>query len=83
MSPLPLPSPSPVKTKGAVAGVERMAFTELMGGVATAQHDEAKKWSEFVEDQAVELDEDDNLGFGGIHKEDKDEDEHNMDSVWA
>ena len=37
-----------------------------MGGVATAQCNEVKKWSEFVEDQVVESDEDNNLGFRGI-----------------
>jgi len=74
------PSPSPAKTKGVAAGVERTAFTELMGGVAAAQRDEAKKRSEFVEDQAVESDKDDNLGFGGIRKR---EDEHDTDGVWA
>ena len=61
-----------------------MAFTELMGGVATAQCNKAKKWSEFVENQAVESDKDDNLSFGGIcKKEDEHEHEHDMDSVWA
>ena len=53
-----------------------------MGGVATPQHDKAKKWSEFVEDQVVESDEDDMLGFGGICKEEEEEeDEHNTDGV--
>ena len=42
MSPSPSPSHSPAKTKGVVAGVKQMAFTELMGGVAM-QHDKAKK----------------------------------------
>jgi hypothetical protein len=79
----PSPSPSPAKTKGSAAGVERTAFTELMkGGVAAVQRDEAKKRSEFVEDQAVESDEDDNLGFGGIRKKgDEEEDEHDTDGV--
>jgi hypothetical protein len=59
-------------------------FTELMGGVATVQHNKVKKWSKFVEDQVVESDEDDNLGFRGIRKkEDEEEDEHNTDSVRA
>ena len=67
--------------------MERTAFTELMMGVA-AQRDnaKAKKRSEFVEDQAVESDEEDMLGFGGVRKkggndEDDDDDEHDADGV--
>ena len=65
--------------------MERTAFTELMMGVA-AQRDNVKtkkKRSEFVEDQAVESDEDDMLGFGGLRKKkggndgDEDEDDEN------
>jgi hypothetical protein len=72
-----------------VGGMERTAFTELMMGVA-AQRDnvKAKKRSEFVEDQAVEEDEEDMLGFGGVRKkkggndDDEDEDdEHDADGV--
>jgi mediator of replication checkpoint protein 1 len=78
-----------MKTKGTVAaGVERTAFTELMMAGAGAQRDKAKtkKRSEFVEDQAVESDEDDMLGFGGIRKkkggeDDDDDDEHDTDGV--
>jgi mediator of replication checkpoint protein 1 len=77
-----------MKTKGlaAAAEVERTAFTELMMGTA-AQHDKAKakKRSEFVEDQAVESDEDDMLGFGGLRKKggqnDDDDEEHDTDGV--
>jgi len=70
--------------------VERTAFTELMMGVA-AQRDNVKakkKHSEFVEDQAVESDEEDMLGFGGMRKkkggnddEEEDDDEHDADGV--
>jgi mediator of replication checkpoint protein 1 len=77
-----------MKTKGAIAArVERTAFTELMVAGATVQRDKAKamKRSEFVEDQAVESDEDDMLGFGGIRKkggeDEDDEDEHDTDGV--
>jgi mediator of replication checkpoint protein 1 len=69
-------------------GVERTAFTELMMAGAAAQRDKikAKKRSEFVEDQAVESDEDDMLGFGCLRKkkggeDDEDEDEHDTDGV--
>jgi hypothetical protein len=75
----------------ATAGrMERTAFTELMMGV-TAQRDNVKakkKRSEFVEDQAVEEDEEDMLGFGGVRRkkgsneDDEDEDdEHDADGV--
>lgn len=46
-----------------------------------------KKRSEFVEDQAVESDEEDLLGFGGVRKkkggndDDEDDDEHDADGV--
>jgi mediator of replication checkpoint protein 1 len=71
----------------AATGVERTAFTELMKG--GAQRDKAanvKKRSEFVEDQAIESDEDDMLGFGGMRKkkggdDDDDEDGHDPDGV--
>ncbi len=60
--------------------MERTAFTELM---TAAQRDKTKekKRSEFVEDQAVESDEDDMLGFGGMRKkkvgeDDEEEDDH-------
>jgi mediator of replication checkpoint protein 1 len=83
------PSPSPTKAKGAAAAaISRTAFTELMMG---AQCDKiktkTKKRSEFVEDQAIESDEDDMLGFGGVRKkpgedEEEDEDEeHDADGV--
>ncbi|KAH9955546.1 hypothetical protein BC827DRAFT_870099 [Russula dissimulans] len=75
----PSPSPSRAKTKSAAV---RTAFTELMMAGAAAQRDQenAKKRSEFVEDQAVESDEDDMLGFGGMRKnkagnDDEDEDD--------
>ena len=60
--------------------MERMAFTELMMAVQCDKTKE-KKRSEFVEDQAVESDEDDMLGFGGMHKkkvgkDDEEEDDH-------
>ena len=69
-----------------VERMERTAFTELMMG---AQRDnvKAKKRSEFVEDQAVESDEEDMLGFGGVRKkkggndDDDDDDEHDADGV--
>ena len=92
LSPSPSPSPSRVKAMGAATagGMERTAFTELMMGVA-AQRDNVKsktKRSEFVEDQAVEEDEEDMLGFGGVRKkkggnddEDDDDDEHDADGV--
>jgi mediator of replication checkpoint protein 1 len=60
-----------------------------MMGVA-AQHDKvkAKKRSEFVEDQAVESDEEDMLGFGGMRKkkggnddDEEEDDEHDADGV--
>jgi len=68
--------------------MERTAFTELMIGV-TAQRDNVrpkKKRSEFVEDQAVESDEEDMLGFGGVRKkkggnDDDENDEHDADGV--
>ena len=61
-----------------------------MMGVAAQRDNEKvkKKLSEFVEDQAVESDEDDMLGFGGVRKkkardgDDEDEDdEHDADGV--
>ncbi|KAI0299734.1 MRC1-like domain-containing protein [Multifurca ochricompacta] len=76
----PSPSPSPAKAKG-TAMVQRTVFTELMMG---AQRDKvkAKKRSEFVEDQAVESDEDDMLGFGGVRKKGgQDEDEDDEDDA--
>ena len=87
----PSPSPSRAKAKGAAAagGVERTAFAELMMG-AVAHHDnvKAKKRSEFVVDQAIESDEEDMLGFGGVRKkkgvnddDDDDDDEHDTDGV--
>ena len=69
--------------------MERTAFTELMMGVA-AQRDNVKakmKRSEFVEDQAVEEDEEDMLGFGGVRKkkgsndDDEEDDEHDAEGV--
>ena len=67
--------------------MERTAFMELM----TAQRDNEKakkKRSEFVEDQAVESDEEDMLGFGGMRKkkggnddDEEDDDEHDADGV--
>ncbi|KAH9059332.1 hypothetical protein EDB87DRAFT_1684730 [Lactarius vividus] len=91
----PSPSPSPAKAKGgagpAAMMMQRTAFSELMLGAKTAEHREgekakAKKRSEFVEDQAVESDEDDMLGFGGVRKkngdeEDEEGDEHDVDGV--
>lgn len=81
-------TPAKMKTKGsAVIGVERMAFMELMVAGAAAQQDRkrVKKQSECVGDQAVELDKDDMLGFGGIHKkggkDDGNEDGHDTDGV--
>lgn len=68
----------------------RTAFSELMLGAKLAVHRDAekakaKKRSEFVEDQAVESDEDDMLGFGGVRKkngdEDDEDDEHDADGV--
>lgn len=57
-------------------------------GVAAQRDNEKvkKKLSEFVEDQAVESDEDDMLGFGGVRKkkggDDEDEgDEDDADGV--
>ena len=68
--------------------MERTAFTELMMAGAAAQRDKAKvkKRSEFVEDQAVESDEDDMLGFGGKRKkggedDDDEEDERDTDGI--
>ena len=68
--------------------MERTAFTELMGVAAQRDNVKAKKKrSEFVEDQAVESDEEDMLGFGGVRKkkggndEDEDDDEHDADGV--
>ncbi|KAI9511264.1 hypothetical protein F5148DRAFT_1146934 [Russula earlei] len=81
------PSPSPTKTKSTAAGVERTAFTELMvAGAVQRDKAKAKKRSEFVEDQAVESDEDDMLGFGGVRRkggdDDEDEDdEHDTDGI--
>jgi mediator of replication checkpoint protein 1 len=76
------PSPLPAKAKGsaaAAATTPHTAFTELMLG---AQRDKVKaktkKLSEFVEDQAVESDEDDMLGFGGVRKK-SDEDEEDAE----
>ena len=70
--------------------MERTAFTELMMGVV-AQRDTVKakkKRSEFVEDQAVESDEDDMLGFGGLRKkkggndgDEHEDDEHDADGI--
>ncbi|KAH9024774.1 hypothetical protein EDB84DRAFT_1615168 [Lactarius hengduanensis] len=90
----PSPSPSPAKAKGGAGPAAMMmqgrtAFSELMLGAKTAVHREgekAKKRSEFVEDQAVESDEDDMLGFGGVRKknggdEDEEGDEHDVDGV--
>ncbi|KAH9007347.1 hypothetical protein EDB86DRAFT_3070076 [Lactarius hatsudake] len=92
----PSPSPSPAKAKGGAGPAAMMmqgrtAFSELMLGAKTAVHREgekakAKKRSEFVEDQAVESDEDDMLGFGGVRKknggdEDDEGDEHDVDGV--
>ncbi len=69
----------------------RTAFSELMLGAKSAVHRDgekakAKKRSEFVEDQAVESDEDDMLGFGGVRKknggdDDEEDDEHDADGV--
>ena len=51
-----------------------------MGGAAAQRDKEnAKKRSEFVEDQAVESDEDDMLGFGGMRKKGGDDDEDEDD----
>jgi mediator of replication checkpoint protein 1 len=69
--------------------MERTAFTELMGVAAQRDNVKAKKKrSEFVVDQAVESDEEDMLGFGGVRKkkggnddDDDDEDEHDADGV--
>jgi mediator of replication checkpoint protein 1 len=69
--------------------MERTAFTELMGVAAQRDNVKAKKKrSEFVEDQAVESDEEDMLGFGGMRKkkggnddEEDDDDEHDADGV--
>ncbi|KAH8986291.1 hypothetical protein EDB92DRAFT_2116431 [Lactarius akahatsu] len=92
----PSPSPSPAKAKGGAGPAAMMmqgrtAFSELMLGAKTAVHREgekakAKKRSEFVEDQAVESDEDDMLGFGGARKknggdEDEEGDEQDVDGV--
>jgi mediator of replication checkpoint protein 1 len=68
----------------------RTAFSELMLGAKLAVHRDnekakAQKRSEFVEDQAVESDEDDMLGFGGVRKkngnEEDEDDEHDADGV--
>jgi mediator of replication checkpoint protein 1 len=86
----PSPSPSRAKAKGAAAagGVERTAFAELMMGAAAHRDNvKAMKRSEFVEDQAIESDEEDMLGFGGVRKkkgvndDDDDDDEHDADGV--
>ncbi|KAN0140226.1 hypothetical protein V8E53_002122 [Lactarius tabidus] len=91
----PSPSPSPARTKGGATPTGMMmqgrtAFSELMLGAKLAVHRDsekakAKKRSEFVEDQAVESDEDDMLGFGGVRKkngdEDDEDDEHDADGV--
>ena len=86
----PSPSPSRAKAKGAAAAkrTERTAFGELMIGAA-AQRDNLtkKKLSEFVEDQAVESDEEDMLGFGGLRKkganddEEEEDDDHDAEGV--
>lgn len=68
----PSPSPSRAKAKGAPAAerMERTAFAELMMGAAVqCDNLTKKKRSEFVEDQAVESDEEDMLGFGCTQKE--------------
>ena len=62
----------------------RTAFSELMLGAKSAVHRESeraktKKRSEFVEDQAVESDEDDMLGFGGVRKRNGDEEDDEDD----
>ena len=87
----PSPSPSHAKTKGGAAPAApammmqgRTAFSELMLGAKSAVHRDgerakAKKRSEFVEDQAVESDEDDMLGFGGVRKKNGDEEEDEND----
>ena len=91
----PSPSPSPARAKGGATPTPMMmqgrtAFSELMLGAKLAVHRDAekakaKKRSEFVEDQAVESDEDDMLGFGGVRKkngdEDDEDDEHDADGV--
>jgi mediator of replication checkpoint protein 1 len=88
----PSPSPSRAKAKGAAAaaGLERTAFAELMTGAAAHRDNvKAKKLSEFVQDQAIESDEEDMLGFGGVRKkkgvndddDDDDDDEHDADGV--
>ena len=78
----PSPSPSRVKAKGATAagGKERMAFELMMGAAAQRDNGKAKiKRSEFVEDQAVESDEEDMLGFGGMRKKGGNDDEEEDD----
>ena len=62
----------------------RTAFSELMMGAQSAVHREserakAKKRSDFVADQAVESDEDDMLGFGGVRKRSGDDDDEEDD----
>lgn len=87
LSPSPSPSATSAKTKNAAAVMGRTAFTELMMARETTQRDKAKSKirSEFVVDQAVESDEDDMLGFGGVRKkkgdDDEEEDEHDADGV--
>jgi mediator of replication checkpoint protein 1 len=67
--------------------MERTAFTELMMGAQRDTVNAKKKRSEFVEDQAVESDEEDMLGFGGVRKkkggndDDDDDDEQDADGV--
>ena len=87
----PSPSPSRAKAKGAAAAerMERTAFAELMMGAAVQRDNlTKKKRSEFVEDQAVESDEEDMLGFGGVRKkkganddDDEEDDDHDADGV--
>jgi mediator of replication checkpoint protein 1 len=60
----------------------------MMGAAAQRDNGKAKmKRSEFVEDQAVESDEEDMLGFGGMRKkkggndDEEEDDEHDADGV--
>lgn len=58
----------------------------MMTAAAQGNKAKEKKRSEFVEDQAVESDEDDMLGFGGMRKkkigeDDEEEDDHDTDGV--
>jgi hypothetical protein len=59
--------------------MERMAFTELMTGGAHRDKAKGKKRSDLVEDQAVESDQDDMPGFGGMRKEEIGEDNEKED----